>query len=110
MSSGIIVIGFLGLAGFLMYQIYQIRFKKKINIISCVNDTRFKKIKNKDRVAYDYSNILIFMTFGCIVTSVLAALLGTPVAYVGLIPIVWGSLMLSGFSAKIDEKIKKKIY
>ena len=105
-----IIFAFVIFAAFLFYQAYLIGGKKLIEKISCIDDKRYKKIKNKEKVAKDYSNILIFMAIGCVIGAILAYFFGTPIAYIAFIPVIWGALMLSGFTAKIDEKIKNKIY
>lgn len=110
MNNIVIIIGFIGFGVFLTLESYTIGNKKRIEKISCINEKRRKKIKKVDKVAKDYSDILNLMSLGCYLGAILTVFFGTPIGFIGLIPLLWGSFMLSGFAARIDEKIKNRIY
>lgn len=95
---------------FLLYQAFMIGVKKKIKMISCIDNKRFKQVKNVEKLAKDYSNIVILMAIGCFLAAILRNLLGSMGTIIGFLPLIVGVFMLSGFNAKIDDKIKNKVY
>lgn len=110
MNNVVIGIAFLGCAVYLFYQAFVIGSKKQIEKISCINKVRIKKITNRDQLAKDYSNILKIMAVGALVGAILAIFVSVRISYIALFALIWGSFMLSGFNANIDEKIKNKVY
>lgn len=87
-----------------------IKFGKKINIISAINDERREKIKKVDKVTSDFGNRMFLLSFAFLITAGASYILGRLGSIIGLIIIIIAAAYWNNLCMSIDEKIKRREY
>lgn len=99
------------LAGiYLLVRAYLIGSKKKINLISGLNEKTLKRVKKVDKLAKDYSWALVYVASTCFISVIFILYLGLIGKILGIASILLSSINLSRVTLDMDDKIKKKVY
>ena len=104
----VIVFGIVGLILLLMG--LRIKIKKKIDLVSSINEERLKKIRNIDKVANDFGNGMILLSIACFVTGGLTYFADRIGTFIGLVLIIISAARWNSLNSNIDEKIKRREY
>ncbi|MGL5084311.1 MAG: hypothetical protein ACRC68_01090 [Clostridium sp.] len=99
------------LAGiYLLVRAYLIGSKKKIKLISGIDEKTLKRIKNIDKLTKDYSRALTVVALACFIAVIFLLYLGFIGKILGIAVILLSSVKLSRVTLDMDTKIKRKIY
>lgn len=95
---------------FLLGRSYLIGVRKKINLISGLDEKTLKRVRDKEKLCKDYSKALVIMACACFSATPFLVYVGTVGKIIGLALIIISSINLSRITLDMNTKIKKRIY